>query len=199
MSVFYLIRHGNNDWVGKKLAGWLPGVHLNEEGRRQADQAAEILAARPITRIFSSPLDRAKETAAPLARKLGLEVHYSAKLGELHFGDWTGQSIEELSRTPAWRRWNAFRSAGRIPNGEMISEAQARMVSEIERLRCEFPEEQIAIFSHGDPIRAALMHYLGMPLDFLPRLEVSPAGISILSLTELSAEIHCVNDRAASR
>lgn len=198
MSTFYLIRHGNNDLVGKRIAGWLPGVHLNEEGRRQAARLAEILADKPISRIFSSPLDRTRETAAPLAARLKLEPETSDRLGEIHFGDWQGQPLEKLAESSEWRRWHSFRAAVRPPNGEMIVEAQSRMVAQIQELRAKFPGEHIALFSHGDPIRSALIYFLGVPIDFILRVEISPGSVSVLSLSDHGAQILSLNDTSSS-
>ncbi|HWH67867.1 MAG TPA: histidine phosphatase family protein, partial [Candidatus Sulfotelmatobacter sp.] len=96
MTIFYLIRHGENDWVGKAIAGRSPGVHLNAAGRQQAEQLAKQLAAHPIQQLFSSPLERARETAEPLARRLGLEVQIAPALTEMDFGQWTGKTLAEL-------------------------------------------------------------------------------------------------------
>jgi broad specificity phosphatase PhoE len=199
MSTFYLIRHGANDMLGKSIAGWLPKVHLNKEGREQAERLADYLAAHSIQRIYSSPLERAQETAAPLARKLKLEIRTSTELGEVQFGDWNGQELEHLNRQHLWGQWNSFRTGTRIPNGDMIIVVQARMAAFLQKLREEFPGQTIALFSHGDPIRAALAYYLGIPLDFMLRFEVDPASVNVLSISDHGPRVLCVNDCSASR
>lgn len=199
MSTFYLIRHGANDMLGKSIAGWLPKVHLNKEGREQAERLAEYLAGHPIQRIYCSPLERAQETALPLAKKLNLQVVTATELGEVQFGDWNGETLENLDRQNRWNQWNTFRTGSRIPNGDMIIVVQARMAAFLQRLREEFPGQSIALFSHGDPIRAVLAYYLGIPLDFMLRFEVDPASVNVLSVTDHGPRVLSINDCSASR
>lgn len=193
MATFYLIRHGSNDHLGKSLAGRLPNVHLNEKGRIESENLARALAAVPITRLISSPLDRARETAEPLSRKLGLPIELSTEILEVDFGDWNGATLKQLDSDPLWHLYNSCRSATRIPNGELIVEIQSRFVCKLESLRLENRDSTMAIFSHGDPIRAALCYYLGIPLDFLQRLEVSPGSYSILRLEPWGPQILGIN------
>lgn len=193
MPTFFLIRHGNNDYLGKALAGRLPNVHLNEKGRAEAVRLADVLADKSITRIISSPLDRARETADPLAQKLRLKLEISEAVNEVDFGDWNGAAMKELESDPLWSRYNSQRSTTRIPNGELIVEIQQRFVAELEKLRLSDPGSTIAIFSHGDPIRSALCYYLGLPLDFLQRFEVSPGSYSILRLEEWGPQVLNIN------
>ena len=103
MTTLFLIRHADNDYVGKKLAGWTPGVHLNEKGRHQAQALAARLSSVPFNVIYSSPLDRAIETAQPLAKAKGLTVRKRGSLGEVQYGEWTGKSLRVLQRTKLWR------------------------------------------------------------------------------------------------
>jgi probable phosphomutase (TIGR03848 family) len=193
MTTFFLIRHGSNDLVGKAIAGRLPGISLNREGKRQAERLAVRLAKEPIELIFSSPLERAIETAVPLAKRLGLDIQISDALNEIDFGDWTRQTFEHLETLPRWQQWNSFRSGTRIPDGELMLEVQLRMVAEIHRLRKEYPDQTLALFSHGDPIRAALAYYLGVPLDLFQRIEVDPASASILALSDFGPRILRLN------
>jgi probable phosphoglycerate mutase len=194
VTTFYLIRHAANDFLKRgAIAGWQPGVHLNEQGRREADRLAESLASAGITHLYSSPLERALQTTAPLAASLGLEVQTCDAIGEVQFGEWTGKSFGEIQADPRWRVWNESRSTARIPGGETMLEIQARFVGFMGRLSTELPEGTVALFSHGDPIRAALLYYLGMPLDFVHRIEVSPASVSILKLAESGARVVCIN------
>lgn len=193
MATFYLNRHGHNDWLGKGLAGRLPGVRLSERGRAEAEALAEWLAGRGIRRIISSPLERARETAAPLARRTGLAVELSEEILEVDFGDWNGALLEDLNRDERWRLFNTYRSGTRIPNGELIGEIQARMARALERWSREEPDGVFALFSHGDPIRAALCYYLGMPLDMLTRLEVSPGSASMVRLNPWGPEVLGIN------
>jgi broad specificity phosphatase PhoE len=193
VTTFYLIRHGANDLVGRAIAGWSPGVHLNAEGRRQASELASRLSSVPFGHLFSSPLDRAQETAQPLADRLGLEIQTAEAVGEIQFGDWTGKPFDKLAPDTRWQQWNVFRSLARAPSGESMIEVQARFTGFLASLSREWPGETVAIFSHGDPIRSALMFYLGMPLDFVHRLEISPASISIVTIGPGGPQVVCAN------
>lgn len=195
MTTIHLVRHATNDTVGRSLAGRHPGTRLNEEGRRQSTLLAEALAAThpPITRIFSSPLERTQETAQPLGRRLGLVIQPAPEILEIDFGSWTGQTLTELDRDPLWHRWNKFRSAVRIPQGESMVEVQSRMIQFVEKTRTACAGETIALISHGDPIKAVLLYFLGIPLDLLPRLEISPASWSTLEFHDDSVRVIAVN------
>ncbi|MBV8731242.1 MAG: histidine phosphatase family protein, partial [Acidobacteriia bacterium] len=166
MARFYLIRHAMNDFVGKKLAGRMPGVHLNEEGRAQARLLARKLAAAGIERVYSSPRERALETAEALSEAMGVKVETRPTLDEVESGDWTGKTFAELEADPRWQTYNRFRSGTRVPGGETMLETQGRVVTEILNLYEAHPSATIAILSHADPIRAALVYFLGMPIDF---------------------------------
>jgi len=176
----FLIRHGMTSRVGKGLTGWLPGHSLDETGRRQADDLASRLAAAPLSAIYSSPLERAVETAAPLARRLGLEVQLREDFGEVRFGDWQGKDFGEIKQDSRWNLFNSYRSFTRAPQGELMLETQARMLRGLLNVVETHTDQTVAVFSHADAIKSALMHFLGMPLDFHHRLEILPASISIL-------------------
>lgn len=193
MTTFYLIRHASNDTIGKSIAGRMPGLSLNRTGQREADKLAARLGKKQIDLIFSSPLERAVETAVPLAKRLGLDIQISDALNEIDFGPWTRQTFEQLAELPGWQCWNSFRSGTRVPGGETMLEAQTRIVTEILRLGAEYPEQSLALFSHGDMIRAALAYFLGVPLDLFQRIEVAPASVSILLLSEYEPRVVCVN------
>ena len=198
MTRLYLIRHGNTDWVGRVLAGRAPGIALNAEGREQAARLPDRLAGVPIDKIVSSPLERARETAAPLAARLGLEVEVRDGVTEVDYGDWTGRTFAEVGPDPLWRRYDATRSVTRIPGGELALEVQARVVAELERLARETPDGVVAVVSHGDPIKSALAHVVGSPLDLIQRLEISPASVSVVELGDRGPRVLCVNDTGAS-
>lgn len=194
MTTLLLIRHGHTDWIGKTLAGHTPGVGLNKDGQRQAERLAERLRAFPVRAICSSPLQRTLETAVPIARTFSLEIEPRPGLIEVDFGDWTGQTFQELNKDPLWERFNSLRSMTRAPNGDMMLDVQARMVDELERLRARWPGETVAVVSHQDAIRAALAHYAGIPLDLFQRFEIQPASISVLQLADWGARILAVNN-----
>jgi broad specificity phosphatase PhoE len=193
MTTFYLIRHAQTAWVGKALAGRTPSVLLSAGGEQQAEELAEQLAAEDMDQIFSSPLERARQTAEPLSRALRLKIQISEKLNEIDFGDWTGRTLAELEPLQEWKQWNLFRSSLRIPNGELMLDVQGRIVGEIQKLHREFSGQKIALVSHQDPIKAAITHYLGMPLDLVGRLEIAPASVSLVQISEWGSVVTALN------
>ncbi len=155
---------------------------------------AERLKDIPFAAIYASPLERAHETAAPLARLQNLEVHVSDALNEVNFGQWTGMNIDSLHQDPQWVLWNASRSCSRPPGGEMLVEIQARMVDKIEVLREAYLDKHVALFTHSDTIRASLAFYLGIPVDMCGRIAIDPASISVLRFYGTKPEVARVND-----
>lgn len=193
MAVFLLIRHADNDSVGRMIAGRMVGLGLNRQGVMQAARLAERLATLPIERVYSSPLQRAQETAAPIAAQLGLKVQTCEAINEIEYGDWQGGEFQTLAEMAKWQQFNQFRSGTRIPGGELMLEVQARMVAAIERLREQCPQAVIAVISHGDPIRTVIAHYVGIPLDFMLRIEISLASVSLIAIDDDGPQILGVN------
>ncbi|MFN2241146.1 MAG: histidine phosphatase family protein, partial [Anaerolineae bacterium] len=159
MMNLLLIRHALNDWVGKKLAGWTPGVHLNDEGRAQAEALVQRLAEVPLTAIYSSPLERTLETAQPLTEARGLTVEVREGLGETRYGEWTGRSLAELKDEALWPVIQVYPGGARFPGGESLRETQARIVAELDAIRDAHPGQTVAVVSHSDPIKLAVAHY----------------------------------------
>jgi broad specificity phosphatase PhoE len=188
-----LIRHATNPYVGKGLTGWLPGVSLDAKGRDEADRLAARLEKIPIAALYSSPLERAIETAQPTARLKNLEIIGNPDLGEIHFGEWQGKSFSEIETHESWNRFNAYRSATRAPGGELMLETQARIVRGLHRIADSHPGQTVAAFSHADAIKAALMHFLGIPLDFHLRLEILPASITIVEFRAHFPVVRAIN------
>jgi probable phosphoglycerate mutase len=174
----------------------MPGVHLNDEGRQQAEDLAHRLEAIQLDAIYSSPLERAFETAEPIAQRHGLGITRLESLNEIDFGDWTWKGLDELHADELWQRFNTFRSGMRIPGGERIVEVQARMVVELLRLCEKHPDQTVAIVGHGDPIRALISFYLGNPLDHMLRFVVDPASVSIIELDQFSSRLLLMNSTA---
>ncbi len=193
MTHLYFVRHAATDFIGKTISGRMPGVHINELGRNQAAQLASRLCEQPIAAIYCSPQTRARETAEPLGISAGREIITAAELDELDFGAWTGRTYAELQESPGWRRFNSARGTTRIPGGELMAEVQTRAIDFVERTTENHPGDFIVLVSHGDVIRAALTFYLGMPLEFLLRLEVTPASISVVTLQAGQPRVLCVN------
>ncbi|KTD19044.1 histidine phosphatase family protein [Legionella jordanis] len=194
MTNFLLIRHATNDTVGKLLAGRMKGVTLNGEGRLQADHLSIRLAGLPITAIYSSPLERAIETAEPIARRFNLQIEIREEFTDIEFGNWTNCKISDIEESEKFRQFNTFRSFCRIPGGETMLEAQQRMITGIEKLHDKHPNETIAIVSHADLIKSAVAYYAGIHLDMFQRIEISPASVSMIGINEHSARIFWLND-----
>lgn len=193
MTRFLLIRHATTDSVGKRLSGRTPGVSLNEEGRTQAQNLADRLASLPINAVYSSPLERAVQTAEPISRAKGLETIICEDVLEMDFGQWTNCSFKELENDPVFQRFNTFRSNTRIPGGELMLEAQARIVRGLEKLGAQHPNQTVAVVSHADLIKAAVAYYAGIHLDMFQRLEISAASVSVLEIYDETARLLLIN------
>lgn len=191
MSVILLIRHGETEYIKKNaLAGRLPGVHLTDKGRAQAQALAERLAQAPIKAVYSSPLERTVETAEPIAKALELEVIRRDNLIETDCGEWQDKKLKGLSRLKLWKLLQSVPSLMRFPGGEYVAEAQVRIRREIEFLRTQHdPKDAIACVSHADPIKLAVAYYIGLPLDLFQRLNISPASITALSIGETGSHL----------
>lgn len=188
-----LIRHAQNDWVGKKLAGWTPDVHLNEDGRAQAEALARRLAGVPLAAVYSSPLERTLETARPLAEAHGLSLQVREQLGETRFGRWTGRSLKELEAEDLWPIIQVYPGGARFPGGESLREVQVRIVAELEAIRDAHGDQTVAVVSHSDPIKMAVAYYLGLPLDLFQRLVVSPASVTAFSFARFGPRLVVMN------
>jgi probable phosphomutase (TIGR03848 family) len=195
MTTFLLIRHALCDPVGRSIAGRQPGVHLNDAGRRQAGRLAERLQPVSLEAIYSSPLERAVETADPIARANGIPVQAAEGWNEIDFGEWTGRALADLDPLPEWRRFNSFRSSATIPGGENMTQVLDRVLRELERLRAlhPAPTAHVAVVSHGDVLRSLVAHVLGVPLDLFHRLEISPASVSTLEITDQGPRLLLLN------
>jgi probable phosphoglycerate mutase len=194
MTHIFLIRHGHNDWADRKLAGWTPGVRLSATGRQQAEALVERLAPIEFHAIYSSPLERTLETAAPLARATGLKVQRRRDLGEVDYGDWQGKSLRQLSKKKEWSIVQLTPSAMRFPNGESLREMQSRAIGGIEHIVAAHRKGTIAVFSHGDVIKAVVAHFIGMPLDMFQRLMIAPASVTVLGMGRFGARLLRLND-----
>ena len=171
----------------------MPGVALSAEGRAQAVLLAASLAGRPVAAVLSSPVQRAQETAAPIAARLGLAVTTDAGLDELDFGEWTGLAFAELEGRPQWDAWNRARSLASCPGGESMVAAQARALASVARLRQAHPGGELVLVSHQDILKAVLAHVLGVPLDLFQRITLDPAHRSVVVLFEADARVDGIN------
>jgi probable phosphomutase (TIGR03848 family) len=194
MTVLLLIRHAHTDAAGKRLTGWSQGVHLNARGREEAERLAERLDGIPVDALYSSPLERCRETIAPLARRRGLTVAGRRGLLEVDYGDWTGRTISQLRRTKLWRSVQQVPSTVRFPNGESFLEVQSRAVAELDRIAAAHPAGTVAVVTHADVVRLLIAHHAGMHTDHVQRLVVDPGSITVVVVGEGAARLLKVND-----
>lgn len=181
-TLLLLVRHAQTALTGRRLPGRAPGVHLSPAGRRQAAALARRLARLPrVAAVYASPLERARETAVPIARALGLEVRVDAGLQELDVGRWTGAAVRTLRQLPEWQSVQQAPARFAFPEGESFADMQARVTGALDRLIGRHPGRTVVAVSHADPIKAAVAHALGMPLDLFQRLVVSPASVTALA------------------
>jgi len=195
MPLILLIRHGENEYVKTgRMAGRLPHVHLNERGKGQAHTLADRLSGSPVKAIYSSPMERAMETAEPIAGALGLEVIIRPGLIEVDIGEWQDQKLKALSRLKQWKNVQNRPSMFRFPGGETFVEAQNRIVTELNSLAEKHEQKDLVIcVSHADPIKLAAAFYTGMPLDAFQNLSVSTASITAIFLGEGQSRLITLN------
>lgn len=181
MATFLFIRHGLNDFTGKKLIGRLPGIHLNEVGENQAVAIADYLRDTAITAIYSSPLERASETALPLARQKNLPIIFHEGLSEVDFGKLQGKTSKQLKNMKIWEIVHNTPTQVQFPGGETLIQSQQRVVSFIEEISPGYGEKDIiACFSHSDIVRLMLANYLCIPMDIFHRLTIDTGSITTL-------------------
>ena len=197
MPIILLIRHAENEYVKTgRMAGRLPGVHLNERGQGQARELADALAHAPIKALYSSPMERATETAAPLAEKLGLEIQLRPGLIEAEIGEWAGMELKAARKLPEWKIVQSAPSRFRFPGGESFVEIQTRLVNEIEAIAKENDKDAlVACILHADPIKLIVAYYMGMPLDHFQRLACDTASVTMLMLGAGGAALLKLNQR----
>lgn len=194
MTTLLLVRHGHTDAAGKRLTGRAPGVHLNELGRRQAERLVERLDGVRIDTIVSSPLERCRETAAPLAKARGRAVDVGRAWIEVGYGEWTGRSISQLRRTKLWRRVMFAPSNVRFPGGESLLEVQGRAVDATLDIAARHARGTVVVVSHADVIRLLVTHLAGMHVDHLQRLSIDTASITAVSISDGFPRLLTVND-----
>jgi probable phosphomutase (TIGR03848 family) len=193
MTTVYLVRHAVTDHTGERLSGWLPDIHLSEDGRAQARDVARRLAVVPLKAIYSSPLERTLETARLIAQQHKLRVIVREGLKEVNYGRWTNRSFKSLRRTKLWTVVQRWPSAVRFPEGESILELQARALSEVELIADSHGRAAVCVVSHADWIKAVLAHYLGMHIDLFQRIEISPASVSVVHIGQYGVRVVGMN------
>ena len=198
-TLVLLVRHGQTPTTGKLLPGRAPGLHLAETGHAQAEAAAARIAElAKVDAVYASPLERARETAAPIGKALGQKVRIDKGLIECDFGEWTGAELKALMKLPEWTTVQRSPSTFRFPNGESFLEMQTRMVSTLDRLRAAHPGGVIVCVSHADPIKAAVAHAMGTHIDLFQRIVISTCSISAIAYSVGGPIVLTVNSTGGS-
>jgi probable phosphoglycerate mutase len=192
--LLFLVRHALTPATGVRLAGWRPNIHLSDAGRAEASRMAGRFERVPLNAIYSSPLERAVETARPLATAKKLRIRVREALGEVRYGEWEGRSLRSLAKTRHWRTVLAHPSEGRFPGGESLRETQCRVVAAVGEIVNEHGRGAVAVVTHADVIKMVLAHYAGIHLDLYARLAVAPVSVSVVAAGNGGPRILKVND-----
>jgi probable phosphoglycerate mutase len=193
-TTILLVRHGRTPTTGSTLPGRARGLHLADTGRAQADAVAARLAGlKKVGAVYASPLERTRETAAPISKALGVRTRAARGLLECDFGEWTGKSLKVLMKKPEWATVQRYPSGFRFPGGESFTEMQTRITSTLAHLAARHPGETIVAVSHADPIKAAVADALGTHLDLFQRIVVSPCSVSAIHYSAGGPAVLTVN------
>jgi probable phosphomutase (TIGR03848 family) len=193
-TLLLLVRHGQTPTTGTTLPGRAPGLHLADRGIEQAEAAAARIGALPkVGAVYASPLERTRETAAPIARAVGQRVRRHKGLLEADFGEWTGRALKDLMKLPEWQTVQRHPSGFRFPGGESFTEMQQRIVSALQAIAADHRGETVVAVSHADPIKAAVAHALGTHLDLFQRIVISPCSVSAILLAQGGPVVLAVN------
>jgi probable phosphomutase (TIGR03848 family) len=199
VTTVVLVRHGLTALTGPVLAGWTPGLHLDDRGREQAARLAERLRPVPFDAVVSSPLDRCLDTAGAVLEGREQELLVDERLGECHYGDWTGKPLKELAREPMWKVVQQHPSAAVFPGGEALRDTQARAVAAVRDWNARLgPDATWLACSHGDVIKAVVADALGLHLDGFQRIVVDPCSVTVVRYTETRPFVARVNDNGGS-
>jgi probable phosphomutase (TIGR03848 family) len=179
-TLVIFVRHGKTPTTGDELPGRTPGLHLGDVGKQQAQTAADRIGSlgQRVAAIYASPLERTRETAAPIAATLGLKVQRNRGLLELDVGEWTGRKLRDLYKLPEWKTVQKYPSGFTFPGGESFSAMATRFSDTVNKLVAAHPGDTIVCVSHADPIRAQIAAAMGTHLDLFQRVVVSPCSIS---------------------
>ena len=194
-TLVLFVRHGLTPTTGATLPGRAPGLHLAEAGAEQAERTAErIAAAGGVGAVYASPLERARETAAPIARACGLRVRRHAGLNECDFGRWTGRKLASLRQRPEWATVQRYPSGFRFPGGESFAEMQSRALAAVAAIVARHPGQRVAAVSHADVIKAVAASAMGTPLDLFQRILIDPASVTAVAYGPEGPVVLCVNN-----
>jgi probable phosphomutase (TIGR03848 family) len=197
VTTVLLIRHGRTAANGSGiLAGWTPGVTLDDKGREQAQALSQRMGSVPLTAVVSSPLERCQETAAAiLDGRDAIALHTDDRVGEAKYGDWTGKPLKTLTKDPLWKIVQQHPSAVQFPGGESLRDMQARAVDAVREWNTKLGDHAIyAIVSHGDVIKSVVADALGAHLDEFQRIVIDPCSVSIVTYTTTRPFVLRVND-----
>ena len=198
-TLVLLVRHGQTPTTGKLLPGRAPGLHLADAGHEQARRAAERIAALTrVDAVYASPLERARETAAPIAAGRKLKVQIDKGLLECDFGDWTGAELKNLMKLPEWQTVQRAPSTFTFPGGESFTAMQNRIVGAIDRIRAAHPGGVVVLVSHADPIKAAVAHAMGTHIDLFQRIVISTCSVSAIAFHGGGPVVLTVNSTGGS-
>ena len=198
-TLILLVRHGQTATTGTLLPGRAPGLHLADKGNEQAVAVAErINALSRVDAVYASPLERARETAAPIGAVRKLRVRIERGLLECDFGEWTGQELKTLMKLPAWSTVQRYPSGFRFPGGESFTEMQSRMVATVERLCAAHPGGVVVAVSHADPIKALVAHAMGTHLDLFQRIVISTCSVTAIAYGAGGPVVLTVNSTGGS-
>lgn len=198
-TLILLVRHGQTSTTGKVLPGRTAGLHLSEIGRAEAEGAAlRLIEFKKVAAVYSSPLERARETAAPIAAALNTKVQIHKGLLECDFGDWTGTKLAALMKKSEWKTVQRAPSTFRFPNGESFTEMQTRFVTTIDNIRSRHRGKVVVCVSHADPIKSAIAHAIGTHLDLFQRIVISTCSVSAIAFTESGPVVLTVNSTGGS-
>jgi probable phosphoglycerate mutase len=188
------VRHGTTATTGKVLPGRAAGLHLADDGRKQAEAVAQRIGAlKGVSAVYASPLERARETAAPIAKQLGVRTKVERGLNECDFGEWTGKELKALMKRPEWRTVQRYPSGFRFPGGESFAEMQTRITDAVARIRQRHPGKTVVAVSHADPIKAAVAAAVGTHLDLFQRIVISPCSLTAIAYGEGGPTVLTVN------
>ena len=197
-TIVLLIRHGQTPTTGQVLPGRAPGLHLAPRGHEQARDVSSRLEGLDLQAVYSSPMERAQETAAPTVAAQEQELLIDDGLIECDFGQWTGEKLTELNKLPAWKEVQNSPSTFRFPDGESFVEMQERMVESVTAIAQRHPGEVIAAFSHADTIKAAVAHFVGTPLDSFQKIHIDTASVSAVEFGKEHTRMLLTNSRTGS-
>lgn len=199
-TIVLFVRHGQTPTTGTKLPGRAKGLHLAPKGQEQAERAGQRIAAlgaslpgSAVRAVYASPMERAQETAAPIARLCKLRVRTHKGLIEADFGMWTGRNLSALRKLPEWTTVQRYPSGFRFPGGESFTEMQTRMSGAVAELVARHPGDTVVAVSHADTIKAAVADAQGTPLDLFQRIMISPCSISVVMYTSTGPIVLSVN------